>query len=55
MCSEATGTYTPHSLAYDFELYDQTDVKVRTEVVDGCSPSEKRQLVCDTAASVYRL
>ena len=25
------------------------------EVIDGCSPAEKRQLMCDTAASVYTL
>jgi predicted TIM-barrel fold metal-dependent hydrolase len=32
------------------QLYD-----AYLEVIDGCSPSEKRQLMYDTAASVYRL
>jgi len=32
------------------QLYD-----AYLEVIDGCSPAEKRQLMCDTAASVYAL
>src|SRR5262249_39257868 len=35
VCSASTGTYTGTSLAYDFELYDSNNVKVRTEVVTG--------------------
>lgn len=35
--SAAAGTFIPGTMAYDFELYDQSDVKVRTEVVAGTS------------------
>ena len=35
VCSAPTGTYTGTSLAYDFELYDSNNTKIRTEVVAG--------------------
>jgi hypothetical protein len=35
VCSASTGKFVGTTLAYDFELYDSNNVKVRTEVVAG--------------------
>ena len=35
VCSAPTGKYEGTTLAFDFELYDSNNVKVRTEVVNG--------------------
>jgi hypothetical protein len=35
VCSPPTGKFAPTSLAYDFELYDANNTKIRTEVVTG--------------------
>lgn len=35
ICTAASGKYVGSALAYDFELYDSNEVKVRTEVVAG--------------------
>src|SRR5262245_743803 len=35
VCSAPTGMFSGTSLAYDFELYDANNVKIRTEVVAG--------------------
>src|SRR5262245_59413900 len=35
VCSAPTSKFVGTSLAYDFELYDSSNVKVRTEVVAG--------------------
>src|SRR6266576_2312731 len=37
VATAAKGTFAGTSLAYDFELYDANNVKVRTEVVSGTS------------------
>lgn len=35
VCTPPTGKFEPTTLAYDFELYDANNVKIRTEVVAG--------------------